>query len=57
MTNATSDLQWIALELDDLAVFLRTHGLEEPANQLDAVREALKQPHYTLSPEPEQVAI
>jgi hypothetical protein len=35
------DIQWIWTELEDLAVLLRAHGIEELANQLDAIRESL----------------
>jgi hypothetical protein len=42
MTNKLTDIQWICTELDDVAVLLRTHGIQELANQLDAIREDLR---------------
>jgi hypothetical protein len=42
MTNTLTDLRWICTELDDIALLLRTHGIEELANQLDATRENLR---------------
>jgi hypothetical protein len=42
MTNKLADLRWICTELDDIALLLRTHGIEELANQLDAIRENLR---------------
>jgi len=45
MTNKLTDIEWIWIQLDDIAVLLRTHGIEEVANQLDAIRENLRLPH------------
>jgi hypothetical protein len=42
MTNKLTDLRWICTELDDVALLLRAHGIEELANQLDAIRENLR---------------
>jgi len=44
MTNKLTDIEWIWIQLDDIAVLLRTHGIEELANQLDAIRENLRLP-------------
>ena len=35
MTNKLTDIEWISIQLDDIAVLLRTHGIEALANQLD----------------------
>jgi hypothetical protein len=35
------DLQWIATELDDLALLLRVHHKEIEANTLDIIRKSL----------------
>jgi hypothetical protein len=45
MTNKLTDIEWIWIQLDDIAVLLRTHGIEELANQLDAIRENLRLPY------------
>jgi len=45
MTNKLTDIEWIWIQLDDIAVLLRTHGIEELANQLDAIRKNLRLPH------------
>jgi hypothetical protein len=50
MTNKLIDVQWICTELDDIAVLLRTHGIEELANQLDAIRENLRLSHRDRKP-------
>jgi hypothetical protein len=48
MTIAKSeDIRWIASGLDDFAVLLHVHGIDELADQLDAVRAALR----SVSPE------
>jgi len=36
-----ADLQWIAGQVDDLAVLLRVHGMEELAGQFEAARDSL----------------
>jgi hypothetical protein len=42
MTKAKAeDMRWIASGLDDFAVLLRAHGIDDLAGQLDAVRIAL----------------
>ncbi len=42
MTKAKAvDMRWIASGLDDFAVLLRAHGIDDLADQLDAVRIAL----------------
>ena len=42
MTIAKSeDIRWIANGLDDFAALLRVHGIDDLADQLDAVRVAL----------------
>jgi len=44
MTKAKAeDMRWIASGLDDFAVLLRAHGIDDLAGQLDAVRIALPQ--------------
>src|SRR6516164_7250923 len=45
MTNKLTDIEWISIQLDDIAVLLRTHGIDALANQLDAIRENLRLPH------------
>jgi hypothetical protein len=42
MTNKAADIEWIWMELDDIAVLLRTHGIETLANQIDAIRKNLR---------------
>ena len=50
MSNKLTDLRWICTELDDIALLLRTHGIVELANQLDAIRENLRSSHHNRSP-------
>ena len=45
MINKLTDIEWIRMMLDDIAVLLRAHGIEQPASQLDAIREKLRLPH------------
>jgi hypothetical protein len=42
MSNKSTDIQWSRIQLDDVAVLLRTHGMEKLANHLDAIREDLQ---------------
>jgi hypothetical protein len=42
MTNKLTDIQWSRIQLDDVAVLLRIHGMEELANHLDAICEDLR---------------
>jgi hypothetical protein len=47
MSKNAADLQWIATELDDLALLLRVHRKSILANKLDAIRKSLQSARNT----------
>jgi hypothetical protein len=51
VTNKLTDIRWIWTELDDLAVLLRTYGIEELASLLDAIHESLRLFHDDRNPQ------
>lgn len=40
--NQAQDIRWVAAEVADLAVLLRSHGLGQLANKLTSVQQALQ---------------
>jgi hypothetical protein len=40
--NQAEDVRWVADEVADLAVLLRSHGLDHLANRLRSVQQALR---------------